>query len=155
MQVILLEKVHKLGDLGDTVTVKAGYGRNFLIPSKMAVPANEANRIKFEATRAELEAVQASAMGKAQARANTLADAVISIVARAGSEGRLFGSVGTADIAAALVAAGHAVVRKEVRLSGGSLRDVGEHPVELHLHPDVNVQITVAVVAEGNQATDS
>ena len=155
MEVILLEKVHKLGNLGDTVNVKAGYGRNYLVPSQMAVPATEENRTKFDARRAELELAQATMLQRAQLRAATLADAVITVAARAGSEGRLFGSVGTSDIAEALVIAGHEVVRKEVRLPQGSLREVGEHPVELHLHPDVDTQITVNVVSEDEQTSDS
>ncbi len=155
MEVILLEKVHKLGNLGDTVNVKAGYGRNYLVPSQMAVPATEENRTKFDARRAELELAQATTLQQAQLRAATLANAVITVAARAGSEGRLFGSVGTSDIAEALFIAGHEVARKEVRLPQGSLREVGEHPVELHLHPDVDAQITVNVVSEDEQTSDS
>jgi large subunit ribosomal protein L9 len=148
MEVILLEKVHRLGDLGDRVKVKAGYGRNFLIPTRKAVAATTANVAKFEAQRAELAKAQADKLSQAQARAAALADLVISISSKAGSEGRLFGSVGTVDIAAAITAAGVTVEKKEVRLPLGPLRDVGEHTVDLHLHPDVNVSLKVLVVAE-------
>ncbi len=152
MDVILLEKVHKLGDLGDTVKVKSGYGRNFLIPTNMAVAATAANVASFEARRAELEQAQATSMQQAQARSASLQDLTISVRARAGSEGKLFGSVGAADITDALVAAGHDVARKDVRLPTGSLRELGEFPVELHMHADVNVTVMVKIVADDQRA---
>ncbi len=148
MEVILLEKVHNLGKLGDRVKVRPGYARNFLIPEKMAVPATDANVQKLETMRAELEKAQAEALAKAEARAATLKDAVVTIAARAGEEGKLFGSVGTADIAEALSKAGTEVEKREVRMPTGPIRTLGDHAVELHLHADVNVALTVRVVAE-------
>lgn len=152
MEVILLEKVYKLGELGDRVKVKPGFGRNYLIPEKKAVAATPANIAAFEERRAELEKVQADALAAAQARAGALEGMVVSIAARAGSEGRLFGSVGTVDIAEAVSAAGQPLEKREVRLPTGPLREVGEHAVELHLHPDVDVTITVQVVASEEPA---
>lgn len=148
MEVILLEKVHNLGKLGDRVKVRPGYARNFLIPEKMAVPATESNVQKLETMRAELEKAQAEALAKAESRAATLKDAVVTIPARAGEEGKLFGSVGTADIADALSKAGNEVEKREVRMPAGPIRTLGDHAVELHLHADVNVPVTVRVVAE-------
>lgn len=148
MEVILLEKVHNLGKLGDRVKVRPGYARNFLIPEKMAVPATDANVQKLETMRAELEKAQAEALAKAEARAAALKDAVVTIAARAGEEGKLFGSVGTADIAEALSKAGTEVEKREVRMPTGPIRTLGDHAVELHLHADVNVALTVRVVAE-------
>lgn len=148
MEVILLEKVHNLGKLGDRVKVRPGYARNFLIPEKMAVPATETNVQKLEAMRAELEKAQAEALAKAEARAAALKDAVVTIAARTGEEGRLFGSVGTADIAESFSKAGTEVEKREVRMPTGPIRILGDHPVELHLHADVNVAVTVRVVAE-------
>ncbi|MCG3200207.1 MAG: 50S ribosomal protein L9 [Gammaproteobacteria bacterium] len=148
MEVILLEKVHNLGKLGDRVKVRPGYARNFLIPEKMAVPASEANVQKLETMRAELEKAQAEALAKAEARAAALKDAVVTVAARAGEEGKLFGSVGTADIAEAFSKAGTEVEKREVRMPTGPIRTLGDHAVELHLHADVNVAVTVRVVAE-------
>ncbi len=148
MEVILLEKVNNLGDLGDKVRVRAGFGRNYLVPQKKAVPATAENIEKFEARRAELEQAQAAAVGGARQRAEALEDVAITVVAKAGPEGRLFGSVGTADIAAALVEAGHVVEKREVRLPAGPLRQCGSYPIEIDLHPDVHVTVTVNVQAE-------
>lgn len=148
MEVILLEKVHNLGKLGDRVKVRPGYARNFLIPEKMAVPATEANVHKLETMRAELETAQAEALAKAETRAAALKDAVVTVAARAGEEGKLFGSVGTADIAEAISKAGTEVEKREVRMPTGPIRTLGDHAVELHLHADVNVAVTVRVVAE-------
>jgi large subunit ribosomal protein L9 len=148
MEVILLEKVHNLGKLGDRVKVRPGYARNFLIPEKMAVPATEANVQKLETMRAELEKAQAEALANAEARAATLKDAVVTVAARAGEEGKLFGSVGTADIAEAFSKTGTEVEKREVRMPTGPIRTLGDHAVELHLHADVNVAVTVRVVAE-------
>ncbi len=152
MEVILLEKVHNLGKLGDRVKVKAGYGRNFLIPNRKAVPANEANVAKLEAMRAELEKTQAEALAQAEARAAVLRNRVVTIAARVGDEGKLFGSIGTADIAEALTREGVQVAKREVRLPNGPLRVIGDHAVDFHLHADVNVTVTVHVVAENEPA---
>lgn len=148
MEVILLEKVENLGGLGDVVSVKAGYGRNFLIPGKKAVPATAANRADFDARRAELEAAAAELLASASARAAALADNTVTIACKVGEEGKLFGSVGTADIAAACTEAGTAVDKHEVRLPEGAFRQVGEYQVVIHLHPEVNAEITVNVVGE-------
>jgi len=148
MEVILLEKVHNLGKLGDRVKVRPGYGRNYLIPNRKAVPATAANVAKLETMRAELEKAQADALAAATSRAAALQGFVVTIPARAGDEGKLFGSIGTTDIAGALTAAGHAIEKREVRLPNGPLRLLGEHAVELHLHADVNVAVTVRVVPE-------
>ena len=148
MEVILLQKVENLGNLGDKVRVRAGYGRNYLIPQGKAKPATAANVAEFEKRRAELEKQAADALTSAQARKRELEGKTISITAKAGSEGKLFGSVGTLDIAEALTQAGMRVERKEVRLPQGPIRVAGEHKVELHLHTDVNVEITVTVIAE-------
>jgi large subunit ribosomal protein L9 len=148
MEVILLEKIHRLGALGDRVEVRSGYGRNYLIPQRKAVPATPENIARFEEQRAELERAQADAFEAAKARATQLTEARVTIAAKAGSEGKLFGSVGTGDIADALSAAGIAVEKREVRLPHGSLREVGEYQVEIHLHADVDVEVTVEVVAE-------
>lgn len=149
MQVILLDKVAHLGTVGDQVTVKSGFARNFLIPQGKAVMATAANIAHFEARRAELEAKAAAAFAAAQARAAELANlAAITIAAKAGDDGRLFGSIGIRDVADAVSAAGVAVVKSEVRLSEGPLRSLGEHTVKLHLHPEVNATVTINVVAE-------
>lgn len=148
MEVILLEKVTNLGNLGDRVKVKAGYGRNYLIPGGKATPATEEQIKLFEERRAALEAAAAEALAAAQARAESLADMVVTIRSRAGEEGKLFGSVGTADIAEAVTAAGVEIQRSEVRLPEGSLRQTGEYAVELHLHTDVNAEIQVLIEAE-------
>lgn len=148
MQVILLEKVQNLGELGDDVKVRPGFARNFLIPQGKAVAATEENIAAFEARRAELEQQQADALGAAQARATALEGLVITVVRKAGDEGRLFGSVGTQDIADAIVEVGFEVKRSEVRLPSDSLRQTGDHEASLHLHPDVDVTITVQIEAE-------
>ncbi|HKT31274.1 MAG TPA: 50S ribosomal protein L9 [Gammaproteobacteria bacterium] len=148
MEVILLQKVENLGNLGDKVKVRAGYGRNYLIPHGKAKPATAANIAAFEKQRAELEKSAADALTSAQARQRELAGRTITITAKVGSEGKLFGSVGTVDIAEALTASGTRVERKEVRMPLGPIHVTGEHKVELHLHTDVNVQITVTVIGE-------
>ena len=148
MEVILLEKVHKLGTLGEKVNVKSGYGRNYLIPNGKALPATPENLEEFEQRRAELERIQGETLASAQARADKLADLVVTIEAKAGSEGKLFGSVGTADIAKAIVDAGIEVEKQEVRLPDGAFRELGDYPVELHLHADVDATVSVRVVAE-------
>ena len=148
MDVILLQKVANLGKIGDRVKVKSGYGRNYLLPSGRATLATPANVARFELRRAELEKLANEELGSAQQRAESLRDFRITITAKAGSEGKLFGSVGTADIAEACTAAGHKVNRSEVRLPTGPIRQVGEHHVALHLHTDVEVTIVVIIAAE-------
>jgi large subunit ribosomal protein L9 len=149
MEVILLENIGNLGGLGDKVDVKAGYGRNYLIPQGKAVPATEANTAEFEARRAELEAAAAEALAAAEKRAEALEALVaISIGANAGEEGKLFGSIGTRDIAEALTAAGCEVDKSEVRLPEGALRELGEYAVDVQVHSRVTATVTVAVVAE-------
>jgi len=148
MEVILLEKIHKLGSLGDQVRVKPGYGRNYLIPSGKAVPATRENIEKFEARRAELELAQADALERARARANQMTELDIVIRRKAGTEGKLFGSVGTADIATAVSEQGIELSKHEVRLSEGPFRTVGVHKVDVSLHADVQATITVNIVPE-------
>jgi len=148
MEVILLEKVENLGSLGDRVHVKPGYGRNFLIPSGKATPATEQHIKAFEARRAELEKTAADALSEAEARRDKIGDMIITITAKAGDEGKLFGSIGTADIAAAIVADGVEVERSEVRLPEGAFRQLGEYRIQLHLHTDVNAELTLVIEAE-------
>ncbi len=148
MEVILLKKVENLGNLGDKVTVKAGYGRNFLIPTGKAKSATAANIAEFEAKRAELEAAAAAALAAAEARAAKLVDLTITIASKAGDEGKLFGSIGAADIVAALADAGIEIEKQEVRLPEGPIRATGEIEIGLHLHTDVDSVITIVVVAE-------
>ena len=148
MDVILLQKVANLGTIGDRVKVKSGYGRNFLLPAGKATLATASNVARFEARRAELEKLAGEQLGSATQRAESLKDFRLTVTAKAGSEGKLFGSVGTADIAEACTAAGHKIARSEVRLPAGPLRLVGEHQVTLHLHTDVEVTLTVIIVAE-------
>ena len=148
MDVILLTKVANLGDIGDRVDVKSGYGRNFLLPQGKATLATPANVAKFEARRAELEKLAREQLAGAEARATALKEFKLSITAKAGSEGKLFGSIGTTDIADACSAQGHKVARSEVRLPNGPIRIVGEHQVVLHLHTDVDVELPVTIVAE-------
>jgi len=148
MEIILLEKVQNLGALGDTVQVKPGYARNFLIPGGKAVAATRANIATFEARRAELEAAQAAAVGAAQGRAAKLEGLRIVVRRKAGEEGKLFGSVGTADVAEAITAAGVEVERPEVRMPNDSVRQVGEYVIEIALHADVTANVTLAVEPE-------
>jgi len=148
MNVILLERVQNLGDLGDQVSVKAGYGRNFLIPQGKAVSASKDNVAKFEARRAELEKAAAEKLAAAEVRKTALEALEITITQQAGEEGKLFGSVGTHDIAEAITAAGAEVSRAEVRLSEGALRQVGDYEVSIELHSDVQAAVKLSVVAE-------
>lgn len=148
MEVILLEKVENLGGLGDKVNVKSGYGRNFLIPGGKATPATAESIAAFEARRAELEQAAAEALTAAQERGEKLQDMTITISGKAGDEGKLFGSIGTTDIADAISAAGVAVEKREVRLPEGPIRAIGKYEIDLHLHTDVNAVVSVAVVAE-------
>jgi large subunit ribosomal protein L9 len=148
MQVILLEKVANLGDLGDQVKVRAGYGRNFLIPQKKAVPATKLNIEKFEARRAELEQAAAETLAAAQARAGEIqAVGTITLARNAGEEGKLFGSVGPGDIAEALTQAGAAVEKREVIMPDGPLHSLGQFVVQVRTHTDVMLDVTVVIQA--------
>lgn len=147
MDVILLEKIANLGNLGDRVRVKAGYGRNYLIPQGKATEATAANVARFEAKRAELEKKAAETLATAEARRDQLSDLVVTLSVKAGNEGRLFGSVGPADIANAVSAAGIELNKHEVRLLEGPIRQVGEYDVPLHLHTDVDTHILINVIA--------
>jgi len=148
MEIILLSKVENLGDIGDLVNVRSGYGRNYLIPQGKATIANDENRAMFEARRAELEKAAAEALAAARTRAESLDGLKIAIICKAGEEGKLFGSVGTVDIADAVTAMGIELVKHEVRLSEGTIREVGAYEVELHLHPEVNATIALEISAE-------
>ena len=148
MQIILLEKVANLGNLGDVVRVKDGYARNFLIPTGQARRATEKAVAEFEARRAELEKAQAEKLASAQALGEKISGKTITISQRAGVDGRLFGSVTNFDIAEGLKAAGFEVAKQQVRLPNGPLKTVGEHPVSVALHTDVVVDVNIAVVGE-------
>jgi large subunit ribosomal protein L9 len=148
MQVILLEKVGKLGNLGDVVKVKQGYARNFLIPTKLARRATEAAIKEFEGRRAELEKAAAGKLAAAQALGEQIAGKTVRIAQKAGVDGRLFGSVTNADVAEALTKAGTAVAKAQVRMPNGPLKTVGEHLVSVAPHGDVVVEVTVQVVAQ-------
>ena len=153
MEVILMEKIANLGNIGDRVKVRPGYGRNFLLPQGKATLATTANIALFEARRAELEQKQAGELASARERVARIEQLRLRLTAKAGSEGKLFGSLGTVDIAEACTAAGVPVARSEVRLPGGPIRVLGEHHVELHLHADVTASVTIEVVAEDAAAT--
>ncbi|MGM0449731.1 MAG: 50S ribosomal protein L9 [Pseudomonadota bacterium] len=146
MNVILLEKIHKLGDLGDQVKVKPGFGRNYLVPYGKAVPATKANIEAFEERRAELEKAAAERLKAAQARGEALEGASITIEAKAGEEGKLFGSIGVRDIADAVSANGTAVEKSEVLLPEGPIRLTGEYEITLQLHTDVQATIQLNIV---------
>jgi large subunit ribosomal protein L9 len=148
MDVILLEKVDNLGNLGDKVNVRPGYGRNFLIPSGKATAATEENIKAFEARRAGLEKAAAEILAAAEARRDKIEGLSVTIASKSGDEGRLFGSVGTGDIAHAISATGVEVERSEIRMPEGVFRMVGEYEVSVHLHSDVNATVKVVVVAE-------
>lgn len=148
MEVILLEKVGRLGTIGDKVNVKAGYGRNFLMPQGRAIPATTANVAEFETRRAELEATADAKKAVAVARAEKLAELSITIEANAGDEGKLFGSIGTRDIADAIIKAGAEVSKSEVRLPEGALRELGEYEINIQLHSEVTQAVKLSVVAE-------
>ena len=145
MEIILLEKIENVGSIGDRVTVKPGYARNYLIPKGKATFATPENIAKFEAQRAALETKAAEELAAAQARAQSLDGLELRIEVQAGPEGRLFGSVGSPDIIAACAEKGIAIERSEVRLPEGPLRSVGEHTVDFHLHSDINVSVTVVL----------
>ncbi|MGP9765802.1 50S ribosomal protein L9 [Halomonas sp. AOP13-D3-9] len=148
MEVILLDKIGKLGGLGDKVTVKPGYGRNYLVPYGLAVPATKDNIEAFEAQRAELEAQAAERKAEAEVRAEQLNDIELSLVSKAGDEGKLFGSIGPRDLADAISSAGIDIAKSEVRMPNGPIRQTGEYDITLHLHSEVDAVVRVVVVAE-------
>ena len=155
MQVILMEKVANLGELGDVVKVKDGYARNFLIPHGKAKRATEANLKAFESRRAELEKAQAETLGKAKERGAKLDGLTLQITQKAGPDGRLFGSVTNYDIVEALTKQGHEVERSNIRMPQGPLKQVGDYPIQVSLHTDVTVTITVSVLGESTATATS
>ncbi|PNP98052.1 50S ribosomal protein L9 [Moraxella sp. RCAD0137] len=155
MQVILLQRVVNLGKLGETVDVKAGYGRNYLIPQGKALPATEANIAKFEARRAELEALEAEELAAANKRAEALTDVNVIMRAKSGDEGKLFGSIGARDIADALTKSGLEVDRAEVKMPEGAFRQVGEYKVTIQLHHDISADILVTILSEDAPQADA
>jgi large subunit ribosomal protein L9 len=148
MDVILLQKVANLGNIGDRVKVRSGYGRNFLLPKGRATVATPDNVARFEARRDELEKSAREQLSSAEERGTALKDYKLTITAKAGTEGKLFGSIGTSDVAEALTKAGFKIERSEVRMPNGPLRMVGDHSVGLHLHADIDVPLAVLIVAE-------
>ena len=148
MEVILLEKVENLGNIGDLVKVQAGDGRNFLLPKGKATMATADNQAAFEVRRAELERREADELALARERAAQLESLKLTLTANAGQEGKLFGSISTIDISEACSAADVPVQRSEVRLPDGPVRTTGEHEIEIHLHTDVNVKITITVIGD-------
>ncbi len=148
MDVILLDRIDKLGNLGDKVKVKPGYARNYLIPQGKATSATKEHVADFEARRAEIERVAAESKAQAETRSAALAVLTVTLTSRAGEEGKLFGSIGTADIAEAVTAAGVALEKHEVRLPNGPLRQTGMHEVSVHLHTDVNTVVKIVIAAE-------
>ncbi len=148
MDLILLQKVQSLGDLGDLVTVKAGFGRNYLVPTGKAVPATKQNLAEFESRRAELEVAAKKLLGQAEARQSGLAELVIELSANASEEGSLYGSIGPREIAAAVSDLGHEITKSEVIMGEGPLRTVGEFDVVVHLHADVESIVRVVITPE-------
>jgi len=149
MEVILLENIENLGTLGDKVSVKSGFARNYLVPHGKAKIATAANLAEFEARRAELEKAVADALDGAQTRQQAIeALGTLEIAAKVGSEGKLFGSIGTADIAEAIAAAGVVVEKREIRLPDGAIRATGEHVIDIHVHADVDSSVTISIVGE-------
>jgi large subunit ribosomal protein L9 len=148
MEIILLEKIANLGAMGEKVNVKSGYGRNYLIPQGKATPATADNIAEYEARRADLEKAAAEVLAAAEVRRDALLEKVITIVSKAGDEGKLFGSIGTADIASVISEQLIAVERNEVRLPDGAFRTTGEHEVQIQLHTDVNVVVKLIIEAE-------
>lgn len=148
MEIILLDKVENLGDIGDKVKVKAGYARNYLLPQGKAAAATAENLKKLEERRAELEKAAAEELAAAKARAGTVEDLRLEIKAKAGTEGKLFGSIGPVDIAEAAAGRGIEIERSEIRMADGPIRVAGEHTVDIHLHSDITVPITVVVEGE-------
>ena len=149
MEVILLENIENLGSLGDKVSVKAGYARNFLVPQRKAQMATADNLAQFEERRADLEAAAASAKAENETRKKKIeALGTVVITSKVGSEGKLFGSIGTSDIADAIIAVGGVVEKREVRLPEGTIRTTGEHVIDIHLYTDVDAVITISIVGE-------
>jgi len=148
MNIILLEKVQNLGGLGDQVTVRSGFGRNFLIPQGKAVPATKDNIEHFERRRSELESQAAEKLAQAQSLAAKLGETSFTIASKAGDEGKLFGSIGTRDIANMIIDTGINIEKKQVLLPHGAIRQVGEYNIEIHCHTDVNATIKVTVIPE-------
>jgi len=148
MQVILLEEVQNLGNVGDEVKVKSGYARNYLIPYGRAVIANQENRAAFEARRTELEQVHGEALAKARERADKMDGTSVQLVRKVSEEGKLFGSVSTLDIAEAMQAAGYDLQKSEIHLGAGPLKDVGDHEIAVTLHAEIEIKITVSIVGE-------
>jgi large subunit ribosomal protein L9 len=148
MEVILLQKIANLGNIGDRVKVRSGFGRNYLLPQGKATLATPENVARFEARRAELERLAREHLSSAEERAAAIKDFKLTVHAKAGTEGKLFGSIGTSDIAEACNQAGFKIERSEVRLPSGPLRMLGEHTVNLHLHADIDVPLHVSIVAE-------
>lgn len=148
MEVILLEKIAKLGDLGDKVTVKSGYGRNYLVPQNKAVPATAANVADFEERRADLQKQADEKLKTAMSRGEKIEALNVSITSKAGEEGKLFGSITVRDIAEAVTSRGVELEKSEVRLPEGPLRELGEFEITIHLHSEVNVILAVKVIAE-------
>lgn len=155
MEVILLDRVDNLGKLGDKVRVRPGYARNYLLPRGKAVRATAENLASFEARRAELERHVAEELSAAQARAEKFHELVLTIAARSGEQGKLFGSIGPVDIVDAAEARGLEVERSEVRMPEGPIRATGEHTITIHFHTDVNVEVKVIVVGEGEVAREA
>jgi len=148
MDLILLEKVQNLGDLGDLVKVKAGFGRNYLVPQGKAAPATKDNLAQFEVRRSELEAAAQDKLGQAQARQSGLTDVVVEISANASEEGNLYGSIGPREVANAVSALGHEITKSEVTMGEGPIRTVGEFDVVVQLHADVETFVKVIVIPE-------
>jgi len=148
MDLILLEKVQNVGDLGDLVKVKSGFGRNYLVPQGKAVPATKENLAQFETRRAELEAAAQDKLGQAQARQTNLAEVVVEITANASEEGNLYGSIGPREVANAVSKLGHEINKSEVTMGEGPIRTVGEFDVVVQLHADVDTQVKVIVHPE-------
>ena len=148
MEVILLEKIANLGNLGDKVTIKSGYGRNYLVPQGKAVAATAKKIAEFEARRAELEKAAAEKLSAAQKLGNELSKLQIIITHKAGDEGRLFGSVGTHNIAEAITEAGIAIEKQQIRLPHGAIRHIGDYPIDINLHSDVIVTLSIKIAAE-------
>jgi len=148
MEVILFENIDRLGNIGDLVNVKAGFARNFLLPHGKAKVATDANKAEIDARRAELEKMAAESVAEAEVRRDKIAELEISITAKSGTEGKLFGSIGNADIAAAVTEAGVAVEKRDVRLPDGPIRQAGEYEITLHLYTDVDAVAKVTVIGE-------
>ena len=148
MDLILLEKVQNLGDLGDLVKVKAGFGRNYLVPQGKAAPATKENLAQFEVRRAELEAAAKTRLGQAEARQSNLAEVVVEITANASEEGKLYGSIGPREVASAVSALGHEITKSEVIMGEGPIRMVGEFDVVVQLHADIDTIVKVIVNPE-------